>query len=70
MHLDVTKRGIMLDEGVVVFNSEKLKSMRKSTLEDLVKYYEDVLELIGGKEIFVLLEHLAAAEHELIEKNK
>jgi len=64
MHLKLNYkvRSALLSEPVLVFEEKEIKKKDTETLESLVKYYEDLLETLAGKEIWHILELMAQAE--------
>lgn len=70
LKINAAARSKMLKQSVLVFDDKEVERKKTETLENLVQYYEAVLEAIGGEEIWEIFEHLAKAEHVLAERRR
>jgi hypothetical protein len=58
-------RGQTLLQDIIFVGKDDIKYKKTKTLKALEKYYEGLLEMLAGKQVWDILESLQHVEHEL-----
>jgi hypothetical protein len=63
-------RDEIINDPIVFLSKDDLKGKHSVTLKKAVEYYESILEVLAGKQVWGILDALALAENELNERKK
>jgi len=63
-------RSKMLEEGVMMWSDDELDRKHTDTLDKIIDYYGDVLEALGGPEIWAILDKFNKAKSVIEDRRK